>query len=255
MAAPKRQKAVPETMTSEKTPIFRLLAFLILPFMSLVARYDIQRGEKLPKTGAVVVAPNHYSEIDPVVVGVVIWKLGRAPRYLAKASLFTVPVVGWLLRTSGQIPVQRSGMRGSDPLAAANKLADEGRVVVIYPEGSLTRDPGLWPMRGKTGAVRMALEAGIPLIPMAHWGSQLVMPRYGKKISLFPRKTIHVKFGDPVDLSPFSGRRLDSATLTEATEVLMKDIAALFSELRGEAPPLKRWDPSQHQQKETGRFE
>lgn len=255
MASQQRpKKAGPGTVGSEKTPIFRLLAFLILPFMSLIARYDIQDADKLPKSGAVVVSPNHYSEIDPVVVGVVIWKLGRAPRYLAKASLFTVPVVGWLLRKSGQIPVERSGRRGNDPLAAAGKLADEGRVVVIYPEGSLTRDPDLWPMRGKTGAVRMALEAGIPLIPMAHWGTQLVMPRYGKRISLFPRKTIHVKFGDPVDLSAFRGRKLDSSTLTEATEVLMKDIAALFGELRGETPPTERWDPSQHQQKETGRF-
>ena len=112
MASQHRPKrAGPEKARSEKTPIFRLLAFLILPFMSLVARYDIRDADKLPKTGAVVVSPNHYSEIDPVVVGVVIWKLGRAPRYLAKASLFTVPVVGWLLRKSGQIPVERSGRR------------------------------------------------------------------------------------------------------------------------------------------------
>lgn len=255
MASQHRPKrAGPEKARSEKTPIFRLLAFLILPFMSLVARYDIRDADKLPKTGAVVVSPNHYSEIDPVVVGVVIWKLGRAPRYLAKASLFTVPVVGWLLRKSGQIPVERSGRRAGDPLAAAGKLAEDGRVVVIYPEGSLTRDPELWPMRGKTGAVRMALEAGIPLIPMAHWGTQLVLPRYGKRISLFPRKTIHVTFGDPVDLSAFRDRKLDSAALAEATEILMADIAALFGELRGEKPPPERWDPSQHQQKETGRF-
>lgn len=251
---PRSEKPGSEKPRSEKTPIFRLLAFLILPFMSLIARYDIQNAEKLPRTGAVVVSPNHYSEIDPIVVGVVIWKLGRAPRYLAKASLFTVPVLGWLLRKSGQIPVERSGRRGSDPLAAAGKLADEGRVVVIYPEGSLTRDPDLWPMRGKTGAVRMALEAGVPLIPMAHWGTQLVMPRYGKRISLFPRKTIHIRFGDPVNLSAFRGRKLDSRALVEATEILMKDIAALFGELRGETPPLERWDPSQHEQKETGRF-
>ncbi len=240
---------------SEKTPIFRLLAALLLPFMYFVARYRVEGEENLPQHGAFVLSPNHYSEIDPVVVGVFVWRLGRAPRYLAKASLFTVPVVGWLLRTSGQVPVQRAGMaRGHDPLAAANKLASEGHAVIIYPEGSLTRDPELWPMRGKSGAVRMALEAGVPLIPMAQWGTQAVLPRYGKRISLFPRKTIRAKIGAPLDLSAFEGRKLDSALLNEATALLMKAIAGLLSELRGEPAPEVLWDPSQHNQSEIGRF-
>jgi 1-acyl-sn-glycerol-3-phosphate acyltransferase len=241
---------------SEKIPIFRLLALLLIPPMEFLARYVIIDGDKLPKHGAFVFSPNHYSEIDPVVIGRVMYKLGRAPRYLTKASLFTVPVLGWFLRTSGQIPVERSGVsRGSDPLTSAAKLVREGLAVVIYPEGSLTRDPDLWPMRGKTGAVRMALEAGVPLIPVAHWGTQLVMPRYGKKISWFPRKTITVKIGDPVDLSAFAGRGLDPATLNEATAVLMAAITALLVELRGEPAPAEPWDPAKHKQSETGRFE
>ena len=240
---------------SEKTPIFRLLAALLLPFMYLVARYRIEGGENLPKQGAFVLSPNHYSEIDPVVVGVYVWNLGRAPRYLAKASLFEVPVLGWLLRKSGQIPVQRAGStRGSDPLAAGEKLASEGLAVIVYPEGSLTRDPDLWPMRGKSGAVRMALEAGVPLIPMAQWGTQAVLPRYGKRISLFPRKTIRAKIGTPLDLSRFEGRKIDSALLTEATGMLMRAIAELLSELRGEPAPEELWDPSKHNQSEIGRF-
>jgi 1-acyl-sn-glycerol-3-phosphate acyltransferase len=240
---------------SEKIPIFRVLAGLLLPFMYLVARYELEGDETLPKQGAFVLSPNHYSEIDPVVVGVYVWKQGRAPRYLAKASLFTVPVLGWLLRKSGQIPVQRAGStRGSDPLAAGEKLAAEGLAVIVYPEGSLTRDPDLWPMRGKTGAVRMALEAGVPLIPMAQWGTQAVLPRYGKRISLFPRKTIRAKFGSPLDLSRFEGRKIDSALLTEATGMLMKAIAELLSELRGEPAPEELWDPSKHNQSEIGRF-
>ncbi len=240
---------------SEKTPVFRVLAALVLPFMYLIARYRVEDGDKLPKQGAFILSPNHYSEIDPVVVGIFVWRLGRAPRYLAKASLFKVPVLGWFLRKSGQIPVERAGaVRGSDPLAAAKKLAESGRAVIIYPEGSLTRDPDLWPMRGKSGAVRMALEAGVPLIPMAHWGTQAVMPRYGKRISVFPPKTIHAKIGDPVDLSAFAGRKIDSATLNEATAVLMRDIAALLADLRGEPAPTVLWDPSQHDQSEIGRF-
>lgn len=240
---------------SEKTPIFRLLAAIVLPFMTMVARYKIQDGDKLPKTGPFILSPNHYSEIDPLVVGVVMWKLGRMPHFLAKASIFKIPVVGYLAKISGQIPVERAGaVRGNDPLTAATRIADQGLAVVIYPEGSLTRDPDLWPMRGKTGAVRMALEADIPLIPLSHWGTQKVMPRYGKKISVFPRKTIHVKVGDPVDLSEFRKRPVDSAALTAATNKVMVAITQLTAELRGETPPAEPWDPAKNNQKETGRF-
>jgi len=249
---------VPESNSgraNEKTPIFRFFAVLLLPFMHLVARYRIEDGEKMPKKGAFVLAPNHYSEIDPVVIGVVMWKLGRMPRYLAKASLFKYPVLGALLRASGQIPVERAGaVRGSDPLVAARKIVDDGLAIVIYPEGSLTRDPDLWPMRGKAGAVRMALETGIPLIPIAHWGTQHVMPRYAKRISLFPRKTITVKVGDPVDLSAFAGKPLDGTTTAAATALVMDAVTELLEDLRREKAPAQRWDPSKNNQKETGRF-
>ena len=246
----------PHRRKTEKTPVFRLMALIAVPPISLIAKLKLSGVEHVPKTGAFVLAPNHYSEIDPLVTGIAMWKLGRMPHYLAKASLFEVPVVGRLLHASGQVPVQRaeSGRR-SDPLGAARMIAEQGLAVVIYPEGSLTRDPDLWPMRGKTGAVRTALEQGIPIIPAAHWGTQLVMPRYAKKISLFPRKTIQVRFGPAVDLSAFADRLHDSAALAEATDVVMNAITALFEELRGETAPVERWDPIKHNQKDTGRFE
>ena len=209
----------------------------------------------MPQSGAFVLAPNHYSEIDPLVIGAGVWKLGRAPRFLAKASLFKNPVLGWLLRTSGQIPVERAGSKSHRALRAAEELVEKGRMVVVYPEGSLTRDPDLWPMRGKTGAVRIALERDIPIIPAAHWGTQKLMPRYGKKIHPFPRKTIDVIIGDPLDLSAYRGRPLTQSTLLEATGELMDAIAELLAELRGEPAPAERWDPTQHGQKETGRLE
>jgi len=244
----------PRPAHSEKTPIFRFLAALLLPPMHLLARYVIHNPERVPRQGAFVLAPNHFSEIDPVVMGIAMWKVGRMPRYLAKASLFRIPVVGWLLRRSGQVPVERAGVRGNDPLSAARTIAHNGLAVVVYPEGTLTRDPDLWPMRGKTGAVRIALQEGIPIIPAAHWGTQLVMPRYAKRISMFPRKTIHISFGEPVDLSAFEGRGLDSKTLSEATEVVMHAITSLVEDLRGETAPAVRWDPAKNQQTETGRF-
>ncbi len=248
-------KAGSQKVRSEKIFIFRFIAALVIPFMNVVGRYRIQQGEYLPATGPVVVAPNHYSEIDPLVIGLTIWKLGRAPRYLGKASLFKIPVFGTLLKKSGQIPVERSGSRASDPLAAANQVVENDLVVVVYPEGTLTRDPDLWPMRGKTGAVRLALTAGVPLVPVAHWGTQKIMPRYGKKVSMFPRKDVDIRFGPPVDLSAFEGRPLNSAALAEATELLMAAITNLLAELRGETPPAERWDPAKKGQAEIGRFE
>lgn len=246
---------LPRKETS-KPSIFWVLAGLVIPIMNIAVRFKIIDGEKLPRRGAFVVSPNHYSEIDPVMVGMVSWKLGRMPRFLTKGSLFKVPVVGWLLRKSGQVPVERAGSaRGSAPLQTAQRIVDDGRIVIIYPEGSLTRDPDMWPMRGKTGAARMALEHDIPVIPVAHWGSQQVMARYGKKISFFPRKTVTVKIGDPVDLSAFRGRNLDSATLNEATVAIMDAITKLLEDLRGEKAPETRWNPAEHDQKETGRFE
>lgn len=240
---------------SEKIMIFRAIAFLVVPIMNVLGKYRLHGGENLPRTGPVVVAVNHFSKVDPLVIGVAIWKLKRAPRYLGKASLFKVPVLGWLLRKSEQIPVERVGTRGSDPLATAQQIVDRNLVVVVYPEGTLTRDPDLWPMRGKTGAVRLALTADIPLIPVAHWGTQKIMPRYGNRISFFPRKKVDVTFGPPVDLSAFRGQPLNSKMLTEATEVVMVAITDLVAGMRGEAPPLERWDPARKGQSETGRFE
>jgi len=236
---------------------FWFLAALILPLWSCMVRYRFTRDSQLPKSGPFILSPNHYSEIDPLVMGAAVWHLGRLPRFMAKASLFRVPVLGWVLRGSGQIPVEREGStrKGSDnPIGAASELIRREAGVIVYPEGTLTRDPGLWPMRGKSGAVRLALQTGMPLIPVAHWGTQELMPRYGKRIHPFPRKTIHVAVGQPIDLSVFAGRETEARAITEATALLMAEITKLLSQLRGEEPPAERWDPAKHDQSETGRF-
>lgn len=238
---------------SEKTAIFRTFAFLLIPFLQLVGRYRLHGTENIPATGSVVVAPNHYSDIDPVVIGYAMYRIGRMPRFLAKASLFRVPVLGWMFRKAEQVPVERTGSSSADPLAAARRIAAAGHAVVIYPEGTLTRDPDLWPMRGKLGAVRTALDAGIPLIPAVSWGAQKILPRYGR-ISLFPRKDVDVVFGPPIDLSAYQGQATSQKVLAAATNDLMNTLAAMVGELRGETPPATRWDPAEHGQSETGKF-
>lgn len=239
-----------------KPSIFWFLAVIALPIMGMMVKFRFHDREKMPRTGALVITPNHYSNIDPVVIGVATWYMGRLPRFMAKASILRVPVLGWILKKSGQIPVERGGStRSSAALLAAKDLVRKERAVIVYPEGSLTRDPDIWPMRGKSGAVRLALEFNIPVIPVAHWGTQQLMARYSKKLNAFPCHTIEVKVGDPVDLSEFAGKPLDNKTLTAATAKVMDAITALLEDLRGEKAPATRWNPAEHNQSETGRFE
>ncbi len=244
------------TRRSEKTVGWRILAAVVIPFLLLVGRYRVRNSERIPATGAFILAPNHYTNFDPLVTAYVLWMHGRVPRFLAKAGLFKVPVLGAILRGTGQIPVERAGAApGSpDPLAAASRLVNDGLAVIVYPEGTLTRDPELWPMRGKFGAVRLALEHGIPIVPCATWGVQEILPRYSKRLSLFPRKNVNVIIGEPVDLSAWEGKPRTGATYAEATNAVMNSITALLEELRDEKAPLERWDPSAHGQTEIGRF-
>ncbi|SFR32990.1 1-acyl-sn-glycerol-3-phosphate acyltransferases [Microbacterium azadirachtae] len=246
--------------TAEKTrpSLFWFLAVLVVPFVSFLAKIRFRGGEKLPRSGAYVLAPNHYSEFDPLIVAVAVWRLGRAPRFMAKESLFRVPVLGWALRGTGMIPVARatSVAAAKQTISQSKELVEHGRGVIVYPEGTLTRDPDLWPMRGKSGAVRLALAGRIPLIPMAQWGTQNIMGRYQKGLSLWPpRKRIDVVIGDPVDISDLYDRAGENAALVEATDRLMTAITALLEELRGEKAPAQRWNPAEHGQKETGRLD
>jgi 1-acyl-sn-glycerol-3-phosphate acyltransferase len=118
-----------------------------------------------------------------------------------------------------------------------------GRLVVVYPEGTLTRDPDLWPMVGKTGAARIALSAGVPVIPVAQWGAQDILYPYAKRPSLLPRKTIHANAGPPVDLDDLRGRPITPELLREATDRIMAAVTSLLEEVRGETAPAERFDP------------
>ncbi len=254
MATTARRRA-----SAEKTrpSVFWPAAAVVVPLTGLIAKIDISGAEHLPMEGPYVIAPNHYSEFDPVIVAVATWRIGRGPRFMAKESLFKVPVLGSVLRATGMVPVARasSASAAKQTIAQAEALVEHGRGVIVYPEGSLTRDPDLWPMRGKSGAVRLALEGGIPVIPMATWGVQRILPRYGK-LSLWPlRKRVQVALGPAVDLDAYRAGGTGNANLIAATDAVMADIAALLGDLRGEQPPAERWNPALHGQNETGRLE
>jgi 1-acyl-sn-glycerol-3-phosphate acyltransferase len=233
---------------------FAVLAAIVRPIMNgLMGRKWFGTGN-LPKDRGFIVCPNHVTEIDPVVVGHFLYSNKVLPHFLAKASLFRVPVLGQMLHGLQQIPVERSTAGANRSLETARGILGQGGGIIIYPEGTLTRDPGLWPMKGRTGAARLALQTGAPVIPVAQWGAQEVLPRYAKRLRIFPRRTVRVLAGEPVDLSEFAGRPLDKATLSAATDRILDAVTALLAELRGEEPPAERWDPVAHNQTTLGRM-
>lgn len=237
---------------SEKSLGFRTVAFFLAPILRLFFNVKTEGLEKLPKGGYVLVG-NHLSYLDPFAFAYSVYiHMKRVPHYLAKESLFRVPVLSWILPRVGQIPVYRTGRSNEEPLRAAKDFLKAGLVVVVFPEGTLTRDPELWPMRGKTGAIRMAAELGVPIVPAAHWGVHKVMGNYEKKIRPNPFHTVTVKIGDPIHLD--LGENPSAKKINDATEMVMQKMAQLVGEMRGETPPKKLWDPTQHSQSEIGNY-
>ena len=208
--------------------------------------------ELLPATGGIIVAPNHTSHFDPLAVAHYLHDNGRPPRFLAKDTMFDIPVAGGIIARAGQIPVHRSTGTAADAMRDAIAAVEAGECVVVYPEGSLTRDPHLWPMRGKTGAARIALATGCPVIPMAHWGTERVLAPYAKKPHLIPPETVTVTVGPPVDLDDLRDKELTVEVLHEATDRIMDSITALVAELRDEPEPAQRLDPKAEGLPETG---
>jgi 1-acyl-sn-glycerol-3-phosphate acyltransferase len=154
-----------------------------------------------------------------------------------------VKFIGALLYKVGQLPVFRGRGDAGLVLKQAEQALAAGACVIVYPEGTASRDPDLWPMVGKTGAARLALTTGAPVIPVAQWGAQDVLPYGTKKVHLFPRKTVRMAAGPPVDLSAYEGQRLGASTLRAATADIMADITALLAKIRQETPPAVPWDP------------
>lgn len=220
---------------------YRIAVILLWPFLRTAVRWDIRGTEKLTEQqGGVIVAANHLSWFDPLVVSYALWRADRPPRFLAKEPLFRVPVIGRIIKDAGQIPVYRETKDAANAIRDALSALDRGECVAVYPEGTMTRDPELWPMSAKTGAVRMVLMSGSPLFPMAQWGPQEIMAPYVKEFRILPRKTMHVRVGEPVDLTDLLDRPVDAVTMREAGDRLMDAITTLLAEIRQEEPPSTR---------------
>ena len=182
---------------------------ILRPGLRLLMKYQWQGKENFPRTGGVILAPNHLSYADWPTVALFCDSYGkRYPVFMIKSAIFEVKVLGPLMRKLGQLPVYRGRGDAGLVLKQAEEALRAGACVIVYPEGTASRDPDLWPMVGKTGAARLALTTGAPVIPIAHWGAQEILPYGSKKPHLFPRKTVRMAAGPPVDLSAYAGQRL-----------------------------------------------
>lgn len=229
----------------DKSVVWWLVAVLLHPKMTLLTKRDWRNATRVNIDSGIIFAGNHISWFDPFPVAHFMWANNRPPIYLGKESVFKVKVIGSLLRALDQIPVKRNSEDAASALGVAVERVNAGEAVVIYPEGTITRDPALWPMKGKTGAIRLALLTGAPLIPFAQWGAQEVIPPYQLKLKLFPRKTMKINVGKPIDLSKYQGKPITDEMLAIATDELMQQIADLLGELRNETAPTKRESLSQ----------
>jgi len=223
---------------------WRLISVIVLvPLLSVLIRSKREGRENVPGKGRVIFAANHLSYLDWASDALFLRACGRYPTFTIKAPAFKVTGIGVSLRKTGQLPVHRGRADAVLVLGEAEKRLAEGAAVIFYPEGTATRDPRLWPMAAKTGTVRLALATGVPVIPVAHWGTHDIL-RYGaKKPRLFPRKTMRTVSGRPVDLSRWAGQQNSAKALRAATGAIMAEVTALVGQLRGETSPAVPYGP------------
>ena len=225
---------------------------LIRPVMLLVTRRAWSGAENFPTSGGFVVCPNHISYIDVFAFAHFLYDNGHPPFFLAKSGVFTIPIIGRLLTAAQQIEVQRGTSHAAEAFSAAVAALESGKCVPIFPEGTLTRDPQMWPMTAKTGAARVALTTRCPVIPVAQWGPQEIQAPYARELHLFPRKTMRMIAGPPVDLSDLYDRPMSAATLREATDRILDAITGQLETIRGERAPATRFDSRTAGVAETG---
>jgi 1-acyl-sn-glycerol-3-phosphate acyltransferase len=227
-----------------RRPLPPALVFCVLvvhPVASLVFRLRYRHAERIPPTGGVLLVANHVSVLDPIACARLVWDSGRVPHFLAKDSVFTGPA-GPILRAAGQIPVSRGTSAASSSVHAAQAALDAGELVVIYPEGSVTRDPDWWPMQARSGVARLALTTDAVVLPVAQWGPQRVHDYHTKRLHLRLRSPAEYQVGEPVDLSAErarvrAGQPLSADLLHEVTDRIMVRVREELAELRGERPP------------------
>jgi 1-acyl-sn-glycerol-3-phosphate acyltransferase len=191
---------------------------LLQAILAVFGRWRVTGLENIPKTGGVIVAPNHVSYSDPPIVGAA---LRRQVRFMAKQELFQIPIMGRIIRNVGAFPVkQRSADRAA--LRQAINLLQAGKVVCIFPEGQRSPDGQL--MKAELGIGLVAMKAQVPIIPMALIGSDKLLPPH----SFLPRFTkLVVRIGKPIQLDDLYSQGSERESLEELGRRVMEAIAEL----------------------------
>lgn len=217
--------------------VFRALGPGLTFLMNAVQNINITGASSLPKNGPMIIAANHTSFLDPIVIGIPLFQRGITPRFAARADLFSAPVLGWLLRQAGQVPVHRRGdvsqlttdTNVTIGLDDMHRVLDENDCLCIFPEGTFTRDPDGWAMRAKTGISRLILaHPDVPVIPVAHWGNERLIDPWTKHISwkMLGRRTtqVNLHFGEPLDFSAYRDQEVTKELLQDIADVVMNAI-------------------------------
>ncbi len=210
----------------------RFCVAVLYPLDSALFRLRWHHLDRVPEHGGVLLAVNHISQADTAAMARMVWQSGRIPRFLIKSGVFDVPFVGRVMRGAGQIPVHRGSSDAARSLDAAGVALQRGECVIIYPEGTITREADYSPMAGKTGVARLALDnPGIPVLPVGQWGAQHTLAR-GGRFRPVPRHRHEASVGMPLDLSRFQGRPHTPELLDEVTAEIMRAITAEVEAIR-----------------------
>ena len=202
-----------------------VVKMILTPVLRTLFRPWVEGAEHIPATGAAIFASNHLSFSDSIFLPLVV---PRKITFLAKADYFTGKGVKGRLTAGffsgvGQVPIDRSGGAASEAaLRTAKRILSEGNLLGLYPEGTRSPDGRLY--RGKTGIARMALEAGVPVIPVAMINTDVVQPT-GKKIPNLGR--VGVRVGKPLDFSRYAGMEGDRFVLRSITDEIMYELMLL----------------------------
>jgi 1-acyl-sn-glycerol-3-phosphate acyltransferase len=219
-------------------------ATFFYPLCTILARRQNRGTERIPRQGGAILVLNHVSHIDPMYDAVFVHKQRRVPHFLAKESLFKPLLMKQVLYGSGQIPVYRGSTDAKGSLRDANAALAAGKIVVIYPEGTITKQPDGWPMYARTGVARLALDNDVPVLPIARWGTKAILDGYSKKFRPFPRHEVITVVGEPIDLSAYRGKPVTTKELREVTDLVMAEVTTMVAQLRGETPPTEVFRPS-----------
>ena len=215
-------------------PWYQFCTKVVVPPVRLWFKFRVEGLERIPKLGPAIIACNHLSSLDPFSNGCAVIDAGRRPRFLAKQELFDTFLVGSALRGAGQIPVAR-GTKAVTPLLEAKEALDRGEVVLIYPEGTVTTREDHLPMEGRTGTVRLSLMSGVPITPMASWGSHGVWQKSGKG-SLRYGRPVWTLTGEPLDFSSRVAEIDDRDAVKEMTAQLMARLTDMVNDVRARYP-------------------